>query len=43
MDFEIINFHFNLEENRAYHYFSRKLHTTWLHLLKPLFDLFDVN
>jgi hypothetical protein len=43
MDFEIIKFYFNLEENRAYHYFSRQLHTTWFHLLKPLFDLFDIN
>jgi hypothetical protein len=39
MDLEIINSHFNLEENIAYHHFSRQLHTTWFHLLKPLFDL----
>jgi hypothetical protein len=46
MDLKIINFHFNLknkEENRAYNYFSGQLHTTWFHLLKPLFDIFDIN
>jgi hypothetical protein len=39
----ILKRNISLEENRAYGNFLGQLHVMRFHLLKPLFDLFDIN